>query len=174
MALNSANNSNAVKSSQQHSCLFKMSTANTVARMANRRELTDEERLWAANLKRIWEQKKESDGLSQLDAAVALGYKTQSAFSQFLLGTVPLHTDAKAKMARFLGVDVTEIDPGFYKRLGLSPTHLSPGIAEIADALAVLDKDDLDEILSLVQAKMKRRSREPPRDIIKTGSKKQG
>lgn len=169
MALIYQDISNAVTKPQQQSCLPVISNANSLIRMAKRRDLTDEEKTWAANLLRLWNSKKESEGLSQLAAAQELGYKTQSAFSQFLLGNVPLHTDAKAKMAKFLKVDVTDIDPNFYKQLGLSPTHLSPAIAEIAETLSALDTDDVDEILALVQAKMKRRTKDPNRQKSQGG-----
>jgi hypothetical protein len=172
VTLNNLNTSIAINNRKEHCYLRNNSAANSLSGMAKRRDLTDEEKEWAANLARLWELKQESDGLSQLAAAQELGYKTQSAFWQFLVGRVPLHTDAKAKMARFLDVDVTEIDPAFYKRLGLSPSHLPPAVAQIAELLTHLDKDDIDEILALTQAKFKRRTKSPPPKIEGGGREK--
>lgn len=81
--------------------------------MAKRRELTDQEKRWADNLKRIWLLKKKSLGLTQEKASELMGFKGQSAFWQYMNARIPLNTDAKIKAAKVLQVSVTDIDPEF-------------------------------------------------------------
>lgn len=79
--------------------------------MAKRRTLTEEEKIWADNLKSIWNAKKSALGLTQEKAAAKLGWNSQAAVGQYLNGNIPLNTDAKSKFAALLDVSVTEIDP---------------------------------------------------------------
>lgn len=71
------------------------------------------------NLRKIWEKKKYELEVNQSEAAQALGW-TQGAFSQYLNNMTELNFAAVTKLANFLGVDPTEIDPDIDKKL---PKH---------------------------------------------------
>lgn len=75
-----------------------------------RRELTGAERQAAANLLRLWNEKKDALGLTQEAAAFQLGFRTQGAVSHYLHARAALNTDAVLKFARLLGVRPAEID----------------------------------------------------------------
>jgi predicted transcriptional regulator len=62
------------------------------------------------NLRRIWEERKQTLEVNQTQAAEALGW-TQGAFSQYLNAITELNDEAVAKFANFLEVDPSEIDP---------------------------------------------------------------
>ena len=68
------------------------------------------------NLRRIWQEKKGSLKLTQVEAAKKLGW-SQGAFSQYLNNYTELNTDAVTKLANLLGVAPDEIDPKFGKKL---------------------------------------------------------
>lgn len=78
--------------------------------MASRtRKLTDADRRAAAKLRTLWADfKKKNPGISQETAAGRAGM-TQSALSQFLLGTVPMRITPVLKLAKLLGVPPTDI-----------------------------------------------------------------
>lgn len=62
------------------------------------------------NLRKIWDQKKHEMQVTQIEAAAKLGW-TQGAFSQYLNGITELGPSAVIKLANFLSVDPTDIDP---------------------------------------------------------------
>lgn len=64
------------------------------------------------NLRRIWEERKQTLEVNQTQAAEALGW-TQGAFSQYLNAITELNDEAVAKFANFLEVDPCEIDPKY-------------------------------------------------------------
>ena len=68
------------------------------------------------NLRKIWDQKKHEMQVTQIEAAGKLGW-TQGAFSQYLNGITDLGPAAVVKLANFLGVDPTEIDPQIFEKL---------------------------------------------------------
>lgn len=76
-----------------------------------RRELTPSEQSAAENLRRVWARKKSALALTQEKAAHAAGWASQGAFSQYLLGRIPLNVDAVLRLAAVLQVHPTEIDP---------------------------------------------------------------
>lgn len=104
--------------------------------MATERTITDQDRLAAANLKRIWGRKKKELNLTQEKAADAFGIKTQSAISQWLNGKVPLGPVAVLRFARLLEVDPTDIRPDFEFRL-LSD-DIPPDVIEMVTKIASL------------------------------------
>jgi len=64
----------------------------------------------AENFRRIWTQKKRELNLTQTQAAEKLGW-TQGAFSQYLNNLTDLGPATVLKLANFLGVPPTDIDP---------------------------------------------------------------
>lgn len=68
------------------------------------------------NLRRIWEAKKIEMQFNQTGAAKELGW-TQSAISHYLNNITEMGTGAIVKLANFLDVDPTEIDPSIVSKL---------------------------------------------------------
>jgi len=64
------------------------------------------------NLRNLWENKKVVENMTQTEAASQLGW-TQSAFSHYLTEITALNSTAIIKLANFLEVCPTEIDPNF-------------------------------------------------------------
>ncbi|MEN9596967.1 MAG: hypothetical protein RL236_1401 [Pseudomonadota bacterium] len=62
-------------------------------------------------LKLIWHSKKKTLGLTQEKVAQLCDWNTQSAFNAYLLGRIPLNTDAVLRLAKVLQVHPTEIMP---------------------------------------------------------------
>lgn len=62
------------------------------------------------NLRRIWDVRKREMQIRQVEAAEKLGW-TQGAFSQYLIGITEMSPTTIIKLANFLDVDPTEIDP---------------------------------------------------------------
>lgn len=79
--------------------------------MKKSRVLSEKEQVWQQNLAKIWFAKKKELGLTQESAAAKAGWKTQSAFSQFLNGGVALNIEAIIKIASALEVHPAEIAP---------------------------------------------------------------
>lgn len=81
--------------------------------MTKRRPLTAREKIAQQNLRAIWNAKKKGLELTQERAAHQLGWSSQGTVGQYLLGRVPLNTDALLKFAKLLQVKPTDIDPDF-------------------------------------------------------------
>jgi len=64
------------------------------------------------NLRNLWETKKVTENMTQTEAASQLGW-TQSAFSHYLTEITTLNSAAIIKLANFLEVCPSEIDPNF-------------------------------------------------------------
>ncbi len=76
---------------------------------ARTRKVTDADKRAAAKLRELWaDYKKKHPGVSQETAAGRAGM-TQSAFSQFLQGSVPMRITPVVKLAKFFGVAPTAI-----------------------------------------------------------------
>jgi transcriptional regulator with XRE-family HTH domain len=73
------------------------------------------------NLKRIWNQRKRELGLTQVSAAKDLGW-TQGALSQYLNNLTELRPSATIKLANYLSVPASDIDPNIHMHM---PNHLS-------------------------------------------------
>ena len=73
----------------------------------------------AKNLRRVWKERKDDLGLTQVKMAEKLGI-TQPAFSQFLNGTVSLNTDMVIAIASVLKVAPDDIDPRRGKQMSLA------------------------------------------------------
>ncbi len=159
------NISSAVIVGQQHCCLPIFSAANTLCYMekkSKRRELTDEEKQWAEAAKELWEERQlKNPGINQTDPSAVLGIAGQSGFSQFINGKVPMSLEMRAKMAKYFNVPVTRIDQDFYKRLGLSPSHISAAEQAFIDMLGMLDGRDKEEIIGIVELKLRLKNKDP-------------
>ncbi len=75
------------------------------------RKISDTDKVAAINLRRIWEAKRDTLGLTQEKAAEVLGFSTQGAVSQYLNGRTALNTDTTLKFAALLQVDPEDINP---------------------------------------------------------------
>lgn len=73
------------------------------------------------NLKQIWNQRKRELGLTQVSAAKELGW-TQGALSQYLNNLTELRPSATIKLANYLSVPASDIDPNIHKHM---PNHVS-------------------------------------------------
>ena len=70
----------------------------------------------AGNLKRIWNIRKKEMKVTQALAATQLNW-TQGALSQYLNGITPMSVQTIIKLANYLDVHATEIDPNIEKSL---------------------------------------------------------
>lgn len=129
--------------------------------MVAKRELTEPERDCAARLRRIWEHKRLSLGLTQEKVAYACGWSTQGAFGHYLQGKNPLNIDAVFRLARVLEVDPREIMPelhdllvSFFPELGASstPLPLSEEVVRVALAIQSLPAKDRASLQKIVAA----------------------
>lgn len=83
---------------------------NTEKTTVNRR-LTDNDLENAKRLKAIWESKKDSLGLKQVDVSNRLGWRNSSPFSHYMLGRIALNFDACLRLAKVLQVHPADIMP---------------------------------------------------------------
>jgi len=90
----------------------------------SRRELTPEERGDQQRLRQAWERRKGELHLTQKDAAQAMGFKNQTAISQYITGRIPLNMEAAFKFAELLQVTVEELSPRFSLRATQATTTL--------------------------------------------------
>jgi transcriptional regulator with XRE-family HTH domain len=78
---------------------------------SRKRTLTDADKKAAAKVRALWADfQKKNPGISQ-DAAAARAGMGQSAFSQFLRGTVPMRVAPVLKFAKLFDVEPVEIRP---------------------------------------------------------------
>ena len=75
-----------------------------------RRDLTPEEKADADRLLAIWKLRFEGE-VSQEEIAARCGWKTQAAFSQYLLGRIPLNLAALLKISKALDIDPSDVSP---------------------------------------------------------------
>lgn len=76
------------------------------------RPVTPEQERILKNFRRLWESKKNNEGITQNQAATELGW-TQSAFSHYLVNITALNRAAIIKLANFFDVPPVDIDPNF-------------------------------------------------------------
>jgi transcriptional regulator with XRE-family HTH domain len=65
-----------------------------------------------STLKMHWEVYKKATGTTQVDAAKTLGW-TQSAFSQYINGKIPLNFNAAVAFSQLFNVPIWELDSRF-------------------------------------------------------------
>ncbi len=73
--------------------------------------LTPIQLMYAEQLRLIWNAKKKELNLTQEKVAQLCEWNTQAAFNAYLLGRMPLNTDAVLRLAKVLQVHPTEIMP---------------------------------------------------------------
>lgn len=132
-----------------------------------RKPLSAEQQEDARRLRDLWAVKKDQLGLTQTTVAETCGW-TQGAFSQFLLGRVPLSADAAGKLARVLKVAPQEIMPSIVEDagalLGLSPAAVV--LAQQIERLSPANRTRVEEFvrsLSEVKVHIITEEREPVR-----------
>lgn len=130
---------------------------------ARKRKLTDADKRAAEKVRQLWaDYKKKNPGVSQETAAGLAGF-TQSAFSQFVLGVVPIRVSPALKFAKLFGVSPTEIRADLaeiaYATSGAAKQHAArepaPGdlssdalsIARIYEDLEPVTKDRFRDLL---------------------------
>lgn len=103
----------------QQQCCFENEKKNiSLANMAKRTPLTTEEKEDARRLMQLFEARQSvQPHLTQLDVAMALGWNTQSAVSQFMNGIIPLKLESAIKFAEYFGCDLKDISPRLAKLL---------------------------------------------------------
>lgn len=80
--------------------------------MVKKRELTEKEKAIAANLRRLWNNKKDALNIgSQEQLAHLMGFKTQGGVNQYLNARIPLNIEAGFKFAKILRVLPSDINP---------------------------------------------------------------
>lgn len=151
------NISHASIKSQQRRFLTVLATHSSIAYMSQKqrkRSLTDSDRAAAARLNSLWAvYKQKNPRLSQEAAAEQIGI-TQSAFSQYLRGTIALGVGAALKFAKLLRVHPHEIRDDIELPLEATGRRAvevqepasfysvpSPEAAELADAWSALPSD---------------------------------
>lgn len=157
---------------------------------ARKRTLTDADRRALARVREFWQDyTKENPGVSQEIAASRAGF-TQSAFSQFLLGRVPIGVSPAMKFAKLFGISPMAIREDLAELTYAVPrgaTAPSPAdglsnealeIARAWDRLAVICQDHVRrqiELLRRSEANNSGRRRAVQHDVeIKQGALQSG
>jgi transcriptional regulator with XRE-family HTH domain len=117
-------------------------------RMATRRrKLTSDELADAARLRNAWEVKKRT-GMTQEAVSAKCGWESQSAFSQYLNGVIPLNLEAALRIARALDVGIADLSPRFAALL--PATNLSPKALAFAQLYEDCPQEGRAELLRMV------------------------
>ena len=110
--------------------------------MVIRRRLTAREEAARLNLKRIFEQRKRRDGLTQNDVNQALGW-TSSVMGQYLTARLPLSPRTVAKLADYFKVYASDIDPMLAEEFKQTPENP----IDLYDALERLTPEEIRKIV---------------------------
>lgn len=86
-------------------------------KIAKRRKLTPEESADAARLRALYEAKKKPLRLTQESLATLMGFQTQGAVSQYMLGRVPMNNEVVVRFAYHLEADPREIRPDIFEKI---------------------------------------------------------
>lgn len=128
--------------------------------MTKRRDLTEKEIKAATRLQQIWNVKKKELGLTQEKVAQMCEWSNQSAFGAYLLGRVPLNTDAVLRLAKVFKIHPTEIMP---ELADLLPTVSAGNLQEELDTFTAEEK-------TFIQM-LRRVTSEQKKDAIETVTK---
>lgn len=85
-----------------------------------RRQLTDEEKAWAARLMAIFLNRKKSHKISQVKLGEMIGI-SQSAVGQYLNGSIPLNLMAMISFSMALDCTIQDIDPNCPYKTPMTP-----------------------------------------------------
>lgn len=110
--------------------------------MVIRRKLTSREEAARQNLKRLYEQRKRRDGITQNDVNQALGW-TSSVMGQYITARLPLSPRTVAKLADYFKVYASDIDPMLAEEFKQTPE--SP--LDLYDALERLTPEEIRKIV---------------------------
>lgn len=116
--------------------------------MNTRRDLTEAEKIAAANLKKIWNERKHSLGIdTQAKLAVLMGFSGQAVVSQYMNGKIPLNADAGMKFAHHLRVFPSSINPewAMYDHPSWDKGGEKKHSQEAESLLTIIDELDPDE-----------------------------
>ena len=92
--------------------------------MTKNQKLTTVQIMATKKLQLIWNAKRKELGLTQEKVAMLCQWNTQSAFSAYLLGRVPLNTEAVLRLSKILEVHPTEIMPELSRLLPSSDLEI--------------------------------------------------
>lgn len=106
-----------------------------------RRALTPAELEDAQRLRQIWDTRKVELQLSQEEMAYRCGWKTQAAFSQYLLGRIPLNLKALLAISNVLTVDPAAISPRLASLMKASGPQIREELSAYPQTPAI-SKDD--------------------------------
>ena len=93
--------------------------------MTKNQKLTTVQIMATKKLQLIWNAKRKELGLTQEKVAMLCQWNTQSAFSAYLLGRVPLNTEAVLRLSKILEVHPTEIMPELSRLLPSSDLEIT-------------------------------------------------
>ena len=93
--------------------------------MTENKKLTMVQMVATKKLQLIWNAKRKELGLTQEKVAMLCQWNTQSAFSAYLLGRVPLNTEAVLRLSKILEVHPTEIMPELSRLLPSSDLEIT-------------------------------------------------
>lgn len=104
----------------------------------------------AKRLRQIWDRKRGELGITQMDAARLLGWKTQGAVGHVLSGSSPLTLDLLIEFSHILQVPPQEIVPELEEVLAYPPSETPAHTARRAPTQ--IDKLDLSMLVRCVHA----------------------
>lgn len=129
--------------------------------MTEKRKLTEKEESWRQNVKRIYDERKKTLGLTQEKLAEKCGWKSQGTVAQYFGGARVLSTDAKLKFAWALSVPVTDIDPEMeIVKKEDKPQTPSEFMERNAQAIDQMSPNDLIKLAGLIEGYVKAKSKE--------------
>ncbi len=114
------------------------------------REITEQDLIAAANLRRIWNDRKRFLGLTLEKAGERLGL-SHSALSQYMNGKLPIGDTFLLKVSELLGVEPKQIRPEFPYKLYLSDDGFSSEARELARYYEILPTDTRRFLFSLIR-----------------------
>ena len=124
-----------------------------------RRELDAREREAAQNIKRLWNEKRIREDVTETEAAKALGW-SQSMFAHYKNGRQPAGVHAIVKLAEYFGCKPTDIRPDYPSLVGLDGAAamdergLADVLADIERAESALGKELEAEFKARLAAKL--------------------
>ena len=119
-----------------------------------KRNFSQAERDAAVRLRRLWNQQKRELHLTQEKVAHLCGWSTQGAFSQYLLGRIPLNTEAVFKIAKAIQVAPESIMPEIADLLSGEADQplLGDSVIQLALAIKSLPEKERVAIQTLVDS----------------------
>ena len=121
--------------------------------MSQRRPLTKQEVLAAQKIKRAFNEKKNSLGLTQESAAEKLGW-TQGGLGQYLNAKIPLNVEALLKICNLIQTNPSNIYPEITKGIGVNEDNaLLERFTLKLTHLTEAEKNDLENYIDFIISK---------------------